>query len=134
MKYLRLSIPILFLVSLQTQSATCVPFASTGFISEGNEYKFNINSWKNKEFEKIPFFLAIDQKNQTISYLNQTYDCELEIDVTSSKNFHCRNSSGTSAFILNLSNYNYMRYVDLFSPSSNFDTSVVQIEIGNCKE
>ena len=134
MKYLRLSISILFLISLQTQSATCVPFASTGFISEGNEYKFNINSWKNKEFEKIPFFLAIDQENQTISYLNQTYDCELEIDGTSSKNFHCRNSSGTSAFILNLSNYNYMRYVDLFSPSSNFDTSVVQIEIGNCKE
>ena len=134
MKYLRLSISILFLISLQTQSATCVPFASTGFISEGNEYKININSWKNKEFEKIPFFLAIDQENQTISYHNQTYDCELEIDVTSSKNFHCRNSSGTSAFILNLSNYNYMRYVDLFSPSSNFDTSVVQIEIGNCKE
>ena len=134
MKYLRFCITVLFLVSLQAQSATCVPFASTGFISEGNEYKFNINSWKNKEFEKIPFFLAIDQENQTISYLNQTYDCELEIDVTSSKNFHCRNTSGTSAFILNLSNFNYMRYVDLFSPSSNFDTSVVQIEIGNCKK
>ena len=134
MKYLRLSITILFLVSLQTQSATCVPFASTGFISEDKDYKFNIDSWEHQDFEKIPFFLAIDQENQTISYLNQTYDCELEIDVTSSKNFHCRNSSGTSAFILNLSNYNYMRYVDLFSPSSNFDTSVVQIEIGNCKE
>ena len=133
MKYLRFSITALFLVSLQTQSATCVPFASTGFISEGNEYKFNINSWKNKEFEKIPFFLAIDEENQTISYLNQTYNCELEIDVTSSKNFHCRNSSGTSAFILNLSNNNYTRYVDLFSPSSDFETSVVQIEIGNCK-
>ena len=134
MKYLRLSISILFLISLHAQSATCVPFASTCFISEGNEYKFNINSWKNKEFEKIPFFLAIDQENQTISYLNQTYDCELEIDTTSSKNFHCRNNSGTSAFIINLSSYNYMRYVDLFSPSSDFDTSVVQIEIGNCKE
>ena len=133
MKYLRFSITALFLVSLQTQSATRVPLASTGFISEGNEYKFNINSWKNKEFEKIPFFLAIDEENQTISYLNQTYNCELEIDVTSSKNFHCRNTSGTSAFILNLSDYNYMRYVDLFSPSSDFDTSVVQIEIGNCK-
>ena len=133
MKYLRLSISILFLISLQTQSATCVPFASTGFISEGNEYKFNINSWKNKEFEKIPFFLAIDQENQTISYLNQTYDCALEIDVASSESFHCRNSSGTSAFILNLSNNNYTRYVDLFSPSSDFETSVVQIEIGNCK-
>ena len=134
MKYLRFCITVLFLVSLQTQSATCVPFASTGFISEDKDYKFNIDSWEYKDFEKIPFFLAIDQENQTISYLNQTYDCELEIDVTSSKNFHCRNSSGTSAFILNLSNYNYMRYVDLFSPSSNFDTSVVQIEIGNCKE
>ena len=133
MKYLRFSITALFLVSLQTQSATCVPFASTGFISEGNEYKFNINSWKNKEFEKIPFFLAIDEENQTISYLNQTYNCELEIDVTSSENFHCRNSSGTSAFILNLSNNNYTRYVDLFSPTSDFETSVVQIEIGNCK-
>ena len=76
MKYLRFSITALFLVSLQTQSATCVPFASTGIISEGNEFKFNINSWKNKEIEKIPFFLAIDQENQTISYLNQTYDCE----------------------------------------------------------
>ena len=134
MKHLRLSISILFLISLQTQSATCVPFASTGFISEDKDYKFNIDSWEYKDFEKIPFFLAIDQENQTISYLNQTYDCELEIDVTSPKNFHCRNSSGTSAFILNLSNYNYMRYVDLFSPSSDFDTSVVQIEIGNCKE
>ena len=134
MKYLRFSITIFFLFSLQSQSATCVPFASTGFISEDKDYKFNIDSWEYKDFEKIPFFLAIDQENQTISYLNQTYDCELEIDVTSSKNFHCRNSSGTSAFILNLSNYNYMRYVDLFSPSSNFDTSVVQIEIGNCKE
>ena len=133
MKYLRFCITVLFLVSLQTQSATCVPFASTGFISEDKDYKFNIDSWEHKDFEKIPFFLAIDQENQTISYLNQTYDCELEIDVTSSKNFHCRNSSGTSAFILNLSNYNYMRYVDLFSPSSDFETSVVQIEIGNCK-
>ena len=134
MKYLRLSISILFLISLQTQSATCVPFASTGFISEDKDYKFNIDSWEYKDFEKIPFFLVIDQEKETISYLNQTYNCELEIDVTSSKNFHCRNSSGTSAFILNLSNYNYMRYVDLFSPSSDFDTSVVQIEIGNCKE
>ena len=134
MKYLRLSIPILFLISLQTQSATCVPFASNGFISESSEYRFSIDSWKNKDFEKIPFFLTIDEGNQTISYLNQTYDCELEIGVASSKNFHCRNTSGTSAFILNLSNFNYMRYVDLFSPSSNFDTSVVQIEIGNCKK
>ena len=134
MKYLRLSIPILFLISLQTKSATCVPFASNGFISESSEYRFSIDSWKNKDFEKIPFFLAIDEGNQTISYLNQTYDCELEIGVASSKNFHCRNTSGTSAFILNLSNFNYMRYVDLFSPSSNFDTSVVQIEIGNCKK
>ena len=134
MKYLRLSIPILFLISLQTKSATCVPFASNGFISESSEYRFSIDSWKNKDFEKIPFFLAIDEGNQTISYLNQTYDCELEIGVSSSKNFHCRNTSGTSAFILNLSNFNYMRYVDLFSPSSNFDTSVVQIEIGNCKK
>ena len=134
MKYLRFSITVLFLVSLQTQSATCVPFASTGFISEDKDYKFNIDSWEHKVFEKIPFFLDIDEENQTISYLNQTYNCELEIDVTSSENFHCRNSSGTSAFILNLSNNNYMRYVDLFSPSSDFDTSVVQIEIGNCKE
>ena len=133
MKYLRFTITIFFLVSLQTQSATCVPFASTGFISEDKDYKFNIDSWEYKDFEKIPFFLDIDEENQTISYLNQTYDCELEIDVTSSRNFHCRNSSGTSAFILNLSNYNYLRYVDLFSPSNNFDTSVVQIEIGNCK-
>ena len=134
MKYLRFSITVLFLVSLQAQSATCVPFASTGFISEDKDYKFNIDSWEHKDFEKIPFFLDIDEENQTISYLNQTYNCELEIDVTSSKNFHCRNTSGTSAFILNLSDYNYMRYVDLFSPSSDFDTSVVQIEIGNCKE
>jgi len=133
MKYLRLSLAALFLISFQIQSATCVPFASTGFISEDNKYKFNIDSWANKDFEKIPFFLSIDEENQTISYLNQTYDCELEIDATSSRNFHCRNSSGTSAFILNLTNYNYMRYVDLFSPSNNFDTSVVQIEIGNCK-
>ena len=133
MKYLRFSITVLFLVSLQTQSATCVPFASTGFISEDKDYKFNIDSWEHKDFEKIPFFLDIDEKNQTISYLNQTYECELEIDVTSSKNFHCRNSSGTSAFILNLSNNNYTRYVDLFSPTSDFETSVVQIEIGNCK-
>lgn len=133
MKYLRLSLVTLFLISLQIQSATCVPFASNGFISEDNKYKFKIDSWANKDFEKIPFFLSIDEENQTISYLNQTYDCELEIDVTSSRNFHCRNSSGTSAFILNLSNYNYMRYVDLFSPSIDFDTSVVQIEIGNCK-
>ena len=133
MKYLRFCITVLFLVSLQTQSATCVPFASTGFISEDKDYKFNIDSWEHKDFEKIPFFLAIDEENQTISYLNQTYNCELEIDVTSSKNFHCRNTSGTSAFILNLSDYNYMRYVDIFSPSSDFDTSVVQIEIGNCK-
>lgn len=133
MKYLRLSLVTLFLISLQIQSATCVPFASNGFISEDNKYKFKIDSWANKDFEKIPFFLSIDEENQTITYLNQTYDCELEIDVTSSRNFHCRNSSGTSAFILNLSNYNYMRYVDLFSPSNNFDTSVVQIEIGNCK-
>jgi len=133
MKYLKFSITIFFLVSLQTQSATCVPFASTGFISKDKDYKFNIDSWEHKDFEKIPFFLAIDQENQTISYLNQTYNCELEIDALSSKNFHCRNSSGTSAFILNLSNFNYMRYVDLFSSSSNFDTSVVQIEIGNCK-
>ena len=133
MKYLRLSLVTLFLISLEIQSATCVPFASNGFISEDNKYKFNIDSWANKDFEKIPFFLSIDEENQTISYLNQTYDCELEIDVTSSRNFHCRNSSGTSAFILNLSKYNYMRYVDLFSPSIDFDTSVVQIEIGNCK-
>tara|TARA_B100001250_G_scaffold257693_1_gene221861 strand:+ start:546 stop:950 length:405 start_codon:yes stop_codon:yes gene_type:complete len=133
MKYLKFSITIFFLVSLQTQSATCVPFASTGFISKDKDYKFNIDSWEHKDFEKIPFFLAIDEENQTISYLNQTYNCELEIDALSSKNFHCRNSSGTSAFILNLSNFNYMRYVDLFSSSSNFDTSVVQIEIGNCK-
>ena len=133
MKYLRLSLVTLFLISLQIQSATCVPFASNGFISEDNKYKFKIDSWANKDFEKIPFFLSIDEENQTISYLNQTYDCELEIDVTSSRNFHCRNSSGTSAFILNLFNYNYMRYVDLFSPSIDFDTSVVQIEIGNCK-
>ncbi len=133
MKYLRFSITVLFLVSLQTQSATCVPFASTGFISEDKDYKFNIDSWEHKDFEKIPFFLDIDEENQTISYLNQTYNCELEIDVTSSENFHCRNSSGTSAFILNLSNSNYTRYVDLFSPTSDFETSVVQIEIGNCK-
>ena len=133
MKYLRFCITVLFLVSLQTQSATCVPFASTGFISEDKDYKFNTDSWEHKDFEKIPFFLAIDEENQTISYLNQTYNCELEIDVTSSENFHCRNSSGTSAFILNLSNNNYTRYVDLFSPSSDFETSVVQIEIGNCK-
>jgi len=133
MKYLRLSISILLLISLQAHSVTCVPFASTGFISEGNEYKFNINSWKNKDFEKIPFFLDIDEENQTISYLNQSYNCELEIDAASSESFHCRNSSGTSAFILNLSNNNYTRYVDLFSPSSDFETSVVQIEIGNCK-
>ena len=133
MKYLRFCITVLFLVSLQTQSATCVPFASTGFISEDKDYKFNIDSWEHKDFEKIPFFLDIDEENQTISYLNQTYNCELEIDVTSSENFHCRNSSGTSAFILNLSNNNYTRYVDLFSPSSDFETSVVQIEIGNCK-
>ena len=133
MKYLRFCITVLFLVSLQTQSATCVPFASTGFISEDKNYKFNIDSWEHKDFEKIPFFLDIDEENQTISYLNQTYNCELEIDVTSSENFHCRNSSGTSAFILNLSNNNYTRYVDLFSPSSDFETSVFQIEIGNCK-
>ena len=133
MKYLRFSITVLFLVSLQTQSATCVPFASTGFISEDKNYKFNIDSWEHKDFEKIPFFLDIDEENQTISYLNQTYNCELEIDVASSKNFHCRNSSGTSAFILNLSNNNYTRYVDLFSSTSDFETSVVQIEIGNCK-
>ena len=133
MKYLRFCITVLFLVSLQTQSATCVPFASTGFISEDKDYKFNIDSWEHKDFEKIPFFLDIDEENQTISYLNQTYNCELEKDVTSSENFHCRNSSGTSAFILNLSNNNYTRYVDLFSPSSDFETSVVQIEIGNCK-
>ena len=133
MKYLRFCITVLFLVSLQTQSATCVPFASTGFISEDKDYKFNIDSWEHKDFEKIPFFLDIDEENQTISYLNQTYNCELEIDVTSSENFPCRNSSGTSAFILNLSNNNYTRYVDLFSPSSDFETSVVQIEIGNCK-
>ena len=133
MKYLRFCITVLFLVSLQTQSATCVPFASTGFISEDKDYKFNIDSWEHKDFEKIPFFLDIDEENQTISYLNQTYNCELEIDVTSSENFHCRNSSGTSAFNLNLSNNNYTRYVDFFSPSSDFETSVVQIEIGNCK-
>ncbi len=134
MVYLRLSIPVLLSISLQAQSANCLPFASTGFISEDNENKFNINSWAKKDFETIPFTLIIDEDNQTISYLNQTYDCELEIDTTSSKNFHCRNNSGTSAFIINLSSYNYMRYVDLFSPSSDFDTSVVQIEIGNCKK